>query len=113
MEDERGAPGMIRTCDTGFRRAVLYPLSYGGGDGSQLTEPGTNSTFPATAERQPTPMSTAKKARNTVDRLAGQAKERIGEVTGNARLRNEGKTDQVKARVRQTGERLKDAVRGR
>jgi hypothetical protein len=25
------APGMIRTCDTGFRRAVLYPLSYGGG----------------------------------------------------------------------------------
>jgi hypothetical protein len=22
---------MIRTCDTGFRRAVLYPLSYGGG----------------------------------------------------------------------------------
>ena len=24
------APGMIRTCDTGFRRAVLYPLSYGG-----------------------------------------------------------------------------------
>lgn len=21
---------MIRTCDTGFRRAVLYPLSYGG-----------------------------------------------------------------------------------
>jgi hypothetical protein len=22
---------MIRTCDTGFRRAVLYPLSYEGG----------------------------------------------------------------------------------
>lgn len=26
------APGRIRTCDTSFRRAVLYPLSYGGGD---------------------------------------------------------------------------------
>ena len=25
-----GAPGRIRTCDTGFRRAVLYPLSYEG-----------------------------------------------------------------------------------
>ena len=25
------APGRIRTCDTGFRRAVLYPLSYEGG----------------------------------------------------------------------------------
>jgi integrase len=26
------APGRIRTCDTRFRRAVLYPLSYEGGD---------------------------------------------------------------------------------
>ena len=26
-----GAPGAIRTRDTRFRRAVLYPLSYGGG----------------------------------------------------------------------------------
>jgi uncharacterized protein YjbJ (UPF0337 family) len=58
-------------------------------------------------------MSTAKKARNTVDRLTGRAKEKIGDATRNARLRNEGRTDQVKARVRQTGERLKDAVRGR
>jgi uncharacterized protein YjbJ (UPF0337 family) len=104
---------MIRTCDTGFRRAVLYPLSYGGGDGSQLTEPTANSMFPAAARGQSTPMSTAKKARNTVDRLTGQAKEKIGDATGNDRLRNEGKADQVKARVRQTGERLKDAVRGR
>ncbi|GIH99154.1 putative recombinase [Planobispora takensis] len=31
-EDLRRAPGMIRTCDTRFRRAVLYPLSYGGRD---------------------------------------------------------------------------------
>jgi uncharacterized protein YjbJ (UPF0337 family) len=58
-------------------------------------------------------MSTAKKARNKVDRLAGQAKERIGEATGNPRLRDEGKADQVKARVKQAGERIKDAVRGR
>ncbi len=28
------APGRIRTCDTGFRRAVLYPLSYEGGGGA-------------------------------------------------------------------------------
>lgn len=27
----KSAPGRIRTCDTGFRRAVLYPLSYEGG----------------------------------------------------------------------------------
>ena len=31
------APGRIRTCDTGFRRAVLYPLSYEGVR-SELTE---------------------------------------------------------------------------
>jgi hypothetical protein len=29
-ELRQGAPGRIRTCDTGFRRAVLYPLSYEG-----------------------------------------------------------------------------------
>ena len=32
------APGRIRTCDTGFRRAVLYPLSYEGVTRSELTE---------------------------------------------------------------------------
>jgi uncharacterized protein YjbJ (UPF0337 family) len=69
--------------------------------------------FPAPAQGQSTDMSTAKKARNAVDRLAGQAKEAIGEMTDNPRLRNEGKTEQVKARVKQTGERIKDAVRGR
>jgi uncharacterized protein YjbJ (UPF0337 family) len=58
-------------------------------------------------------MSTSKKAKNTFDRIAGQAKEKLGEATGDARLRNEGKADQVKARVKMTGERLKDAVRGR
>jgi hypothetical protein len=30
MSIMNGAPGRIRTCDTGFRRAVLYPLSYEG-----------------------------------------------------------------------------------
>jgi len=30
----KGAPGRIRTCDTRFRRAVLYPLSYEGLAGS-------------------------------------------------------------------------------
>ena len=58
-------------------------------------------------------MSTAKKARNTAQRWSGQAKEKFGKATGDARLRNEGKADQVKARVKMTGERLKDALRGR
>ena len=29
-QNNPGAPGAIRTRDTRFRRAVLYPLSYGG-----------------------------------------------------------------------------------
>ena len=32
------APGRIRTCDTRFRRAVLYPLSYEGEDQMDLAE---------------------------------------------------------------------------
>jgi uncharacterized protein YjbJ (UPF0337 family) len=64
-------------------------------------------------KRAHTLMSASKKAKNTFDRLAGQAKEKVGEVTGDNRLRNEGMADQVKARVKMTGERLKDAVRGR
>ena len=31
------APGRIRTCDTRFRRAVLYPLSYEGEDATWIS----------------------------------------------------------------------------
>ncbi|MDT5079660.1 MAG: hypothetical protein QOJ80_4297 [Mycobacterium sp.] len=58
-------------------------------------------------------MSASKKTMNKLDRLAGQTKEKVGQVTGDNRLRNEGKADQVRARLKMTGERLKDAVRGR
>ena len=30
-----GAPGMNRTCDLRFRKPLLYPLSYGSGDGAK------------------------------------------------------------------------------
>ena len=58
-------------------------------------------------------MSTSKKAKHAVDELAGRVKENLGEITGNDRLRTEGKVDQVKARVKKSGDRLKDALRGR
>jgi uncharacterized protein YjbJ (UPF0337 family) len=69
--------------------------------------------FPTTAFGLNTTMSVSKKARHTVDRLAGRVKENFGEMTDNPRLRNEGKVDQVKARVKMSGQRFKDAVRGR
>ena len=72
-----------------------------------------DSVFLLVAPRLSTTMSTSKKARHTVDKLAGRVKENFGEITGNDRLRTEGKVDHVKARVKMSGERLKDAIRGR
>lgn len=46
---------------------------------------------------------------NTGERLTGKAKEGIGKLTDNERLEAEGKSDQVKADVKQAGEKAKDA----
>jgi len=58
-------------------------------------------------------MTASRKAKNEFDRIKGRAKEEFGEATGNARLAGEGRTDQMRAKVRKTGERVKDALRGR
>ena len=58
-------------------------------------------------------MSATRKARAEFDRIVGRAKEEFGEATRNARLRDEGRTDQVRAKVRKTGERVKDTLLGR
>ena len=58
-------------------------------------------------------MSATRKVKNEFNRIVGRAKEEIGEATGNARMRDEGHTDQMRARVRKTGERVKDRLRGR
>ena len=66
--------------------------------------------FPDVTQRKPCTHSATRKARNKIDRLAGRAKERIGEVTGDARLRDEGVAYQVRARLRTTGDQVKDWV---
>jgi uncharacterized protein YjbJ (UPF0337 family) len=58
-------------------------------------------------------MGASRKARIEFDRIVGRTKERIGDATGNARLREEGAVDQARAGLRKTGERVKDAFRGR
>ncbi len=50
------APGRIRTCDTRFRRAVLYPLSYEG----MCCHPGA---YRSVRPRQPPPGATEVVAR--------------------------------------------------
>jgi uncharacterized protein YjbJ (UPF0337 family) len=53
------------------------------------------------------------KTRNAAQRVKGQVKEAAGAVTGDRRLEAEGRADKTKANLRQAGEKVKDAVRGR
>ena len=56
-------------------------------------------------------MATTDKARNTAQQAKGKLKETVGKVSGNKKLRTEGKADQVKGNVKQAGEKLKDAFK--
>ncbi|MBX7267084.1 CsbD family protein [Micromonospora sp. Llam7] len=57
-------------------------------------------------------MSFTDKAKNKVEQLSGAAKERVGDMTDNERMRAEGATEQTEARGRQAGgENVKDAGR--
>ena len=54
-------------------------------------------------------MTAVNKAKNNVDHAKGKLKEVAGRVTGNHDLRNEGKRDQLLARLKQAGEKVKHA----
>ena len=56
-------------------------------------------------------MSTTDKAKNKAEDIAGQAKEKLGQVTGDDEKRNEGKADQAKSNLKDAGEKVKDAFR--
>jgi uncharacterized protein YjbJ (UPF0337 family) len=48
---------------------------------------------------------------NKTEQLAGKAKEKVGETTGDEQLEAEGHTDQVKGDLKQAGEKVKDAFK--
>jgi uncharacterized protein YjbJ (UPF0337 family) len=56
-------------------------------------------------------MSATDKLKNTIDDVAGKAKEAIGNVTGDDSKKNEGKFDQAKADLKGAGEKVKDAFK--
>jgi uncharacterized protein YjbJ (UPF0337 family) len=56
-------------------------------------------------------MSSAERARNRADKLAGRAKEKIGRATGNQRMENEGRAHRLTAGLRAAANELKDAFR--
>jgi uncharacterized protein YjbJ (UPF0337 family) len=56
-------------------------------------------------------MATTDKAKNTAEQAQGKLKEAAGAITGNDKLRADGKADQKKANLKQAGEKVKDAFR--
>jgi uncharacterized protein YjbJ (UPF0337 family) len=57
-------------------------------------------------------MGIADKAKNTAQKLAGQAKEKVGEHTDDTDLQAEGKKDQMAGDLKNAGEKVKDAFKG-
>ncbi len=56
-------------------------------------------------------MSATDKIKNTIDDVAGKAKEAFGAATDDDRTKNEGKVDQAKADLKDAGEKVKDAFK--
>ncbi|MCP3802997.1 MULTISPECIES: CsbD family protein [Allokutzneria] len=57
-------------------------------------------------------MSDSDKVENKAEELKGKAKEKVGDATDNEQWQAEGKGEQVKANLKQAGEKVKDAFRG-
>jgi len=56
-------------------------------------------------------MGATDKAKNTAQVAKGKVEEVAGKVTGDDRLRRKGKADQIKGKLKKTGEKFKDALR--
>ena len=51
------------------------------------------------------------KTQNKVEEIRGQAKEKVGQATGDDNLERQGQNDQSKANIKQAGENVKDAFK--
>lgn len=58
-------------------------------------------------------MSFAKQLSNKAQEMRGRIKRNMGEITGNRRIRADGRADELKSSLKQAGEKVKDAFRGR
>ena len=56
-------------------------------------------------------MGLGDKIHNAAEKLHGKGKETAGKATGDEKLKAEGKSHQVKADLKQAGEKVKDAVK--
>ena len=58
-------------------------------------------------------MSFADKFSNKAQELRGRIKRNTGEITGDRGLQNRGRADEIRSNLKQAGEKVKDAFRGR
>ena len=56
-------------------------------------------------------MTIENKAHNKIDEVGGKLKEVVGKFTGDEKTENEGKFDQMKANLKDAGEKVKDAFK--
>jgi len=56
-------------------------------------------------------MGLGDKIHNAAEKLHGKGKEAAGKTTGDDKMRAEGKSHQVKADLKQAGEKVKDAFK--
>ncbi|MGK2881500.1 MAG: CsbD family protein [Mycobacterium sp.] len=58
-------------------------------------------------------MTASERAKYQLDKFVGKAKRGVGQATGDRRLRNEGRVDEITARARIQGNKVKDTLLGR
>jgi uncharacterized protein YjbJ (UPF0337 family) len=58
-------------------------------------------------------MGTKSKASNKAQNLKGVVEEQVGSATGNEDLQAKGKTNQMKSSLKDAGEKVRDALRGK
>lgn len=56
-------------------------------------------------------MGLGDKIKHAAEKAGGKGKEAAGEVSGDDRLKAEGKTEQVKAELKQAADKVKDAFK--
>ena len=56
-------------------------------------------------------LSGTDKIKNSAESTLGDAKEKLGDATGNEDMQAEGKTEQAKADLKQAGEKVKDVFK--
>jgi uncharacterized protein YjbJ (UPF0337 family) len=54
-------------------------------------------------------MSTSDKMKNKKEEIGGRVKEKVGDATGDNKLKAEGHADRAKGSLKQAGEKVKDA----